>query len=487
MESMRLQLVAGLPAVGGRALRALRRLPPLVPLSLLLLLVRPIRRAMRTVINMLPILIRLELFQFQRFESEAARLKAQAQMDEVLADRFARFIGRMRGAYIKSAQVLASCEPPIVRPTYIKKLEPMLNKAPIGRPWREVRRQIDRELKAAGKGQGLNDVFSEFDHQPIGTASVGQVHRAVLRESGQVVAVKLQYPDARNLILTDLFAIVRWLRVLGRKAEADSIHETRMRIAQEFDYMAEGRTMDAVANFFASGSSAVSKRVEVPHYHQELSTKRLLVMDFMEGRTMKDVILSKVESLEGKPAVVRWPRLLALRHDTLKKLKTLIRAQAAQVFALGTFSADPHPGNIFLNPHGGRLGLLDFGCSATLNPTQRAILARLIVALAEKDEDGIVSAATDMGMRTKHMDRSVIVQFVTQCFDYDVVPVSPLHVMEYLESIDKITQFPEEYMLVARSSILLRCLSVKLRGPKRMAKAWEGEARLYLQKFQQQQ
>ena len=78
----------------------------------------------------------------------------------------------------------------------------MTDSAPGGRPWWKVKRQLNRELRLLGHS-GLESVFREFDREPIGTASVGQVHRAVLH-SGEIVAVKLQYPDAKRLILQTL-------------------------------------------------------------------------------------------------------------------------------------------------------------------------------------------------------------------------------------------------------------------------------------------
>ena len=94
-----------------------------------------------------------------------------------------------------------------------------------------MRRQLNRELRRAGHG-GLSSVFSEFERVPVGTASVGQVHRAVLKRDGRTVAVKIQYPDARRLILTDLGTIHRLLRTLGKRAEAGVVAEYRSRMSQ---------------------------------------------------------------------------------------------------------------------------------------------------------------------------------------------------------------------------------------------------------------
>jgi predicted unusual protein kinase regulating ubiquinone biosynthesis (AarF/ABC1/UbiB family) len=467
----------------------------LIPVALLAF-VRPFRRAARTQWNIIPILVQLRLFELRRFDTDDARLAAQGTMDARLSVQFAQFIGRMRGAFVKVAQILGSLDPPPVRQAYVEQLEPMTESAPGGRAWGAVERQITRELRRSDAGRQLaarqqaalrlSDVFAEFDPVPCGTASVGQVHRAVLRGSeNKTVAVKLQYPDARQLILTDLGNIGRVLRVLGKKAEAAVVREYRSRMSQEFDYTGEARTMGEVADFFddAGRSGGVGRRVAVPRPHAEWCTRRLIVMDYVEGRSLRESLRERLRRSEALPPVLRVPRLLSLRWEAKRKLSTLLEAQAAQIFRLGTFNADPHPGNVFLTP-AGPLCLLDFGCHKSLSHMQRARLARLYVALAERDEDAIVTAAIDMGVRTQNMDKGVIVDFATHFFDRDVAPLSPPAFLVSLRARDRITSLPHEYMLVARSSLLLRGLGAKLRAPQQCARSWEREARRFLHSFE---
>ena len=502
------RLLAFLMRLAARPADAIRLLP-LLPLALFAL-VRPFRRAVRTQKNVLPIIVRLKLFERQSFESEAARLAARDALDEELAADFATFIGNMRGAFVKAAQVLGSLEPAPVRPAYVRRLEPMTDAAPGGRAWWRVKRQLTRELRRAGYSS-IDDVFSSFDPTPVGVASVGQVHRAVLRANGREVAVKLQYPDAQRLILSDLGNIHNVLRSLGKEAEAGVVREYRSRMSLEFDYLAEGSTMNRVAEFFGSGprddeyfgggqldangagrlaeiaSTHVSERVSVPRAYPELTTRRLLVMDYLHGESMRDALRGKVASYQSYPLPLRLPLLLGLRRKTTRQLHTLLDAQAQQIFRLGTFNADPHPGNVFLLSGGRQLGLLDFGCAKTLRPEQRVHLARLYVALHDGDEDGVVAAAVAMGTRTKNMNRDVLLRFATHFFDRDIAdpPMSPPAFLLSLRAIDPITSLPREYMLVARSSLLLRGLSAKLRAPQKISDVWAAEARRYLDAYEQ--
>ena len=267
----------------------------------------------------------------------------------------------------------------------------------------------------------------------------------MLRSDGRTVAVKLQYPDSKRLILTDLVNIHRILKLLGRAEEAGVVNEYRTRMGMEFDYESEGITMNCVADFFeqqlspitrtdSSGERSlrvhmppaplVGRKIKVPRSMPELSTRRLLVMDYMEGGSLRDNLRGRYSSAMKQPVLFRLPRLLKLRRDTKRVLATLLEAQGEQIFTLGTFNADPHPGNVFLTSDGAtgdsRIGLLDFGCSKTLTDAQRASLARLYVAFAKRDDEGIYRAAVEMGVRTRHMDKRVIVNFVTHFFDRDM-------------------------------------------------------------------
>lgn len=444
--------------------------------------------------------VQLKLFELRKFPTPEARLAARDRLDERLSREFADFIGSMRGAFVKVAQVLGSLSPPPVRRPYIEKLEPMADAAPGGRAWKSVERQITRELRRGpgNRHRTISDVFSSFDPEPIGTASVGQVHRAVLRSDGRTVAVKLQYPDSKRLILTDLINIHRILKLLGKKEEAGVVNEYRSRMGMEFDYEYEGVTMNAIADFFdksidsttVSGTPvpSVGRKVVVPRCLPELSTRRLLVMEYVDGGSLRDNLRGRYKAALQQPFLLRLPKLLILRQDTKHVLTTLLEAQGEQIFTLGTFNADPHPGNVVLakdalTGRGAKLGLIDFGCSKTLSDPQRASLARLYVALARRDEEGVYRAAVEMGIRTRHMDKRVMINFVTHFFDRDMTTaMSPPAYLLSLSKIDKITGMPKDYMLVARSTLLLRGLGGKLRAPQQCGKSWEKLASDYLKR-----
>lgn len=254
---------------------------PLAPAAVIISSVRPLRRAVRSWSTLVPMVVRLKLFELRRFETPEAKLQARDALDERLSSEFAGFIGSMRGAFVKVAQVLGSLSPPPVRKPYIKKLEPMADAAPGGRPWKSVQKQINRELRRGegNKDRTLSSVFSEFDPVPIGTASVGQVHRAVLRSNGRTVAVKLQYPDARSLILNDLNTIHSLLKCVGKEEEASVVvrqHEMRIPVAPRNHSSSstlpscfEDEPADHIADCLLIPHSApcVTEGVPEPHEH----------------------------------------------------------------------------------------------------------------------------------------------------------------------------------------------------------------------------
>ena len=156
----------------------------------------------------------------------------------------------------------------------------------------------------------------------------------------------------------------------------------------------------------------------------------------------------------------------------------------------GVFNADPHPGNVLLMPDG-RLGLIDYGQVMRLSDAQRRTLAALLVALAAQDEAAAVAGATAMGFRTRRMDPAVLAQLAAFFFDRDdydrfgvedggggggpVVAYSPARTLKRLNGADKLVVVPEEYILAARVSLLLRGTSqLMARGRVALAVCWRG-------------
>jgi aarF domain-containing kinase len=153
---------------------------------------------------------------------------------------------------------------------------------------------------------------------------------------------------------------------------------------------------------------------------------------------------------------------------------------AYTILEVGTFNADPHPGNIMLIEPGDRLGLVDYGQCKSFTDAERRQLAELIVALADDDRERIVQASTSMGARTKRMDKDVLYRLA--CFWYDrddadlMLGLNLSDFLDEMERRDPVTAVTERYMLAGRASILLRGMGHAFKIDMRMAPMWRATA-----------
>ncbi|WP_436499445.1 ABC1 kinase family protein [Actinokineospora sp. HUAS TT18] len=272
--------------------------------------------------------------------------------------------------FVKLGQVL-STRSDLLPPEFVLELSALQDRvAPV--PAAEIEAALRAEF-----GAPTSEVFSEFDAEPLASASIAQVHRARLR-SGADAVVKVQRPNVRATVERDLDIIHRlartlharagWARSLGIVALADGFSAA---LLEELDFRVEARNVAAVAA--ASGGHAPDAAVRLPVVHEELSSERVLVMDRLDG-----VSLGKVDAVPDPQGTAR-----VLLHSLLR-----------QVMDHGVFHADPHPGNVLLLTDG-RLGLLDFGSVGRLDSTLRAGLRELLLAIDRADpaalRDGLLA------------------------------------------------------------------------------------------------
>ena len=238
-------------------------------------------------------------------------------------------------------------------------------------PFEDVERIVSSEL-----GVRLSKAFASFDHTPLAAASLGQVHRATLRD-GRPVAVKVQRPDIRDRILEDLEAIGELAEFLdahteiGRRyAFGPMVVELRKALLGELDYRREARNLASLGENLAEFETIV-----VPAPVEDYVTSRVLTMDFVRGK--------KVTALSP---------LVRVELDGGRLADDLTRAYLQQVLADGFFHADPHPGNVFLTDDH-RLALLDLGMVAHLTPRTQERLLKLLLAVSEGRGDEAAAEA----------------------------------------------------------------------------------------------
>lgn len=277
-----------------------------------------------------------------------------AKRQAVLARSLRRALEDGGVTFVKLGQVL-STRADLLPPVFIDELSRLQDQVSPVDP-----EEIEREL-VDSLGRPLDEVFAEFDREPLATASIAQVYRARLH-SGEDVVVKVRRPGIDRVTERDLDIIARiaaslqlraaWARSLGVVDLADGFAAA---LAEELDFRVEARNIAAVT---AADSSAIS----LPIVHTELSGERVLVMHRLDGAPVR----TAVGALDPE------------RRATLARV--LLDCVLRQVLLHGVFHADPHPGNILLLTDG-TLGLLDFGSVGRLDVSLRDGLRELLAAV----------------------------------------------------------------------------------------------------------
>jgi ubiquinone biosynthesis protein len=256
------------------------------------------------------------------------------------------------------------------------------------RSWSEIEKALTREL-----GRPPTEVFAEIEREPVAAASIAQVHRARLHD-GREVAVKVQYPDIENLVATDLAVLEQIVKAIARLAPAiqlqpivDYLKET---LPLELDFEHEAESMSSLRAALAHRPDAL-----VPTALPELSTERLLVMEYIEGIKITD--REALERADISP------------HEVAGLLNDLY---ADQMLHLGILHADPHPGNLRVQP-GPRLVLLDHGLTVPLAPSLVDALRKMVQSLARGDFDGLTGALAEAGLKfDEEVDFTSLLQLV---------------------------------------------------------------------------
>src|SRR5688572_15384499 len=300
--------------------------------------------------------------------------------DAAEARAFAHDLENLGPTFIKLGQLL-STRADLLPPAYLEALARLQDDVgPF--PYADVERIVQEEL-----GVRLSKAFEVFDTEPIAAASLGQVHRAVLR-GGREVAVKVQRPDIREKVLKDLDALGEVADLLDRFSAATRsmdaprvLEEFRRTILLELDYCEEARHLASLAHELRD-----FERILVPLPVDDFTTSRVLTMDFIAGT--KITAVSRVEWTEVDGAV--------LAED-------LFRAYLQQILVDGLFHADPHPGNVMLTADH-RLALIDLGMVGRLSGALQEQLFRLMLAISETRSDDAASVVISLGEKRDDFD-----------------------------------------------------------------------------------
>ncbi len=281
---------------------------------------------------------------------------------------------RLEGLLRKASQFIAT-RADILPDEWVSTLAGLHDRVP-PRPFGIVRRQIESELK-----QPLESIFAEFDEAPLASASLAQVHAARLHD-GRRCAVKVQYPGIEGIVRADLrnlTLVLKWLAWLERDFDFRVVmREILKYIPMELDFEHEAENARLIRRNFASCEDVV-----VPEVYPEFTTRRVLTMELVEGIKISDVAALERASIDKRAVAQK-----------------LIDRFCDMILRDGFFHADPHPGNILVQP-GPRIVFLDFGLAKDFPVHVREGMVRLTFAILISDRDGIIKAFRDLGFRTR--------------------------------------------------------------------------------------
>lgn len=272
--------------------------------------------------------------------------------------RGARRVSERLGAtYIKFGQFAASA-PGIVGESVAEEFRGCLDTGP-SVPFSQVRAIVESEL-----GRPINDSFASFDEKPLAAASIAVVHRATLHD-GTPVAVKVLRPNIEHTVATDLSMMEGFSRFMAARGVDQAYNMValvvglRMQIAEELDLRNEARTMDVFRELYEGYGLSL---LVIPHTHHDFTSQRVLTMEFLDGSPLDD--LSNARTLGVDPAPL---------------VRELLRAWVLTGLRVGAFHADIHAGNLLLLKDG-RLGMLDWGIIAQMDPDSRRMFRALCEA-----------------------------------------------------------------------------------------------------------
>jgi predicted unusual protein kinase regulating ubiquinone biosynthesis (AarF/ABC1/UbiB family) len=307
---------------------------------------------------------------------------ATSPSGHALPEQLADDLEAMGPTYVKLGQVLAG-RPDLLPDAYLKALARLQDKVkPF--PYADVEEVVMTEL-----GVRISKAFSRFDIEPVAAASLGQVHRAALRD-GRAVVVKVQRPNIRKQIAEDfdvleqIAAFLDGHTAIGRRHRFLVIlEEFRLTIQQELNYEREAH------NLIALGKNLKEfKLIQVPQPVPDYCTRSVLTMEEVEGQKITALGPLALRDLKGAPLA-----------------EELFKAYLQQVLVDGLFHADPHPGNVFITSDG-RIALIDLGMVGHTAPAMQENLLKILMAISEGNGEAAAEVAIQMSEKLEEFAAS---------------------------------------------------------------------------------
>jgi ubiquinone biosynthesis protein len=327
------------------------------------------------------------------FVGPASSSGSSAPDKDPIEPRVRKALERLGPAFIKAGQLLATRRD-LISPALVTELEKLQDDVPRV-PYSAIAERIQEEL-----GAPPSEIFATFDEEPLAAASIGQVHRATLKD-GRKVVVKVQRPGVTEQMAIDVDIMERQSQSAGKRlklARDLDVPGVASRFLEalrsELDYLREARNMEMFREAFAEEDDVV-----IPWVEWDLTTSHVLTM----------------QELEGIPGT-RPDEMDAAGVDRKALVEKGVSAYFKMIFLIGAFHADPHQGNLFAVT-GGSVGFIDFGRVATINERDRDRAMDLVSALVDADEVRATEVLIETTRAGPNIDRAALQQDVANLID----------------------------------------------------------------------
>ncbi len=359
------------------------------------------------------------------------------------AKEFTQLLVGLGPAFIKAGQAL-STRPDIVPKVVLEELAQLQDQLP-GFDSKLAMACIEEDLK-----DKVNNIFIKIDKEPISAASLGQVHKAILK-SGEKVAVKIQRPGLREQITLDLY-IVRNIAVwfknnigIIRSDLVALIDELGKRIFEEMDYINEANNAEKFKKLHSDNN-----KIAVPKIYRKATSRRILTMEWIDGTKLTNIDAVK-----------------KLGIDPNEMIEIGVSCSLQQLIEHGFFHADPHPGNI-LAMEDGRLCYLDFGMMSDITQQSRVGLIRAVVHLVNKRFDKLSDDFVQLGFLSEEIDLKPIAPAFESVFTNALeIGVNKMDFKAVTDDMSGIMykfpfKLPPYYALIIRSLITLEGIALSV-------------------------
>jgi len=407
-----------------------------------------------------------EVLEMTRFfpKSLRERVTSADEYQLPVSVRMRRVIEELGPTYIKAGQILSS-RPDMIPPDILRELSKLQDEVP---PFAFEHAQdiMEEEL-----GLPMDQVFRSFARVPIASASIGQVHEAVLID-GREVVVKVQRPDIEQRIEIDLSIMTRIARAAENRFEwarlynfVERVEEFAKTIRAEMDYTVEGHNADRLAANFEDDET-----IYIPAIYWEYTTRRVLTMEYIHGVKIKEK-----------------EKLAAKGCDFTYLTEVIGNAYIKMILIDGFFHGDPHFGNIFVM-EGQVVALIDFGMVGIIDPIMKRNMAKYFIAIVSQDAEGIVEVLEEIAEIDPDTDRPAMIREIGRLLQkYADITIGQIKLEQIVTELFTLgmkyrVTLPGEFTLMDKTLITLEGLGRHLDPTFDLIAAAEPAARMLLRR-----